>query len=151
MPYFRTGLEELLEKVANTGAVTLHGISPQLHPPVPTGVAPPPANPYRTPPSQHYEGLGNATARETAAPIQRQDVPPGVVQRFGQGALALPGRVRQGARNAGRNLALGAGATLGLGALGAGWAAHKQHEEDDKLRGVAYAPMSGTPGTSFMG
>jgi len=66
-------------------------------------------------------------------PTATGPVPPGVLQRFGQGA-------KRGVKG----LALGTGVALGLGALGTGWALNKQHEEDARNRGVAYAPMQGT-------
>ena len=59
---------------------------------------------------------------------------------------AGPGRFRRTLGRVGKGVGLG----VGVAALGAGWAAHRQQKEDDKVRGLAYAPISGTGGTTGM-
>ena len=125
------------QNAARDASHAAHGITPEM-------IAAAGGHPGAANPAGAYVGLTGASAHETAAPMHRQDTPPNVLQRFGQGARGV-------GRNLGRGLGYGTAAALGLGTLGAGWALSKQHEEDDKQRGVAYAPMSGTPGTSFMG
>lgn len=48
----------------------------------------------------------------------------------------------------GKKLLVGTGAGLGAATLGAGWLAKKEHDRDLQHQGLAYAPVSGTAGTS---
>jgi len=55
-----------------------------------------------------------------------------------------PPKARKGMGRLGKGLLLGGG----LAAAGTGYAIHKEHQRDQQHRGLAYAPMSGTIGTS---
>ena len=48
----------------------------------------------------------------------------------------------------GKRVGVGVGAGLGLATAGGLYAAHRERQEDQKYRGLAYSPMAGTAGTS---
>lgn len=85
-------------------------------------------------------GITPEMVASAGKPTPAAPTPPGVLQRFGHGAKRF-----------GKGLGYGlAGTALLAGGAGA-WALNKQKEEDDQRRGVAWAPMQGTPGTSYAG